>query len=492
MSLGLLDNFSTLVGPDLATDGRSSPAPAPADPEKEYVAAYGPRATLEVEPFGNYSPLCRRQPLHVLRAMTMAPVIGSSLSALCAGTLSGGFVVTPAIRDKAPADDDADAAEAERAVEECLHSAFRLERPLEVWAWETLHAALSEGHKLSEVVMEPIAEGPFAGSYGLKALKTKPRWSCRFRVDAAMNVVAVSCWTVDGKWEDLDPDHFAWLTWDMRDGDPRGNPVLDACFHAFNMLMQLWPEFFVGNRKFGTPSLFITTSPHSAKMVPPRDPKTGQPIPGAAPVTAETAAARTGESLKNGATVAMPPDSTAKVIESTRDGVGMNNAIGVLEAQIVRAILLQVRATMESKHGSRADSETGQDVLGTLLRHIRNCLCQPVRKVFHGLLEANHGRDYADRFTPHVGLGRIEPQDFVAYATAIAVLWQAGYFVEEQLGELDAAMNLAQRRSGQKRVGPAIDAAAMKPDPANAPTPAQVEQALATIKAFGERYGRVA
>jgi hypothetical protein len=468
----LFDTQSTLVGPgDLISGSQANDPVREADPEKEYVAFPSEKAHLGVEPFSSYGAFFRRQQLHVLRSMPLAPAIGSSLSALCAGTLSGGFVLTPAVRDKAPTEDDADAEEAQRAVEECLHSAFRLEQPLEVWAWEMLHSAFVEGHKLSETVMEVLGEGPYAGTYGLKALKTKPRWSYRFRVDGAMNVEAIDCYTVRDKWESIDPSHFAWLTWDIRDGDPRGRSILDSVFHAFNLLMQLWPEFYQGNIKFGSPSLFITTSVLAKQMVPPRDAQ-GQEIPGKKPVTAEFAAAKMGDRMKGGATVAMPQGSTATVIESQRDGLGMNNAIALLEAQIVKAILLQVRATMESKHGSRADSETGQDVLGTLLRFVRTLTCQPARKVFHSLLAANHGEAYACRFTPHVGLGRIEPQDFVAFATAIGVLYQAGYLTETQLPEMDAFLNIPQRRQGEERVGPQKDVAAMKPaEPAPAPEP---------------------
>lgn len=109
----------------------------------------------------------------------------------------------------------------------------------------------------------------------------------------------------------------------------------------------------------------------------------------------------------------------------------MNNAIALSEAQMVRAILLQVRATMESKHGSRADSETGQDVKVPCSGSSAPGSASPPARLPLALA-ANHGREYADRFTPHVGLGRIEPQDFVAFATAISVLYQAGYFTEEQ------------------------------------------------------------
>lgn len=476
--------YSSMVGPLDLVDATNDPGPAPALPEKEYVGVFGGRTLISEVPFGDFGHLFRRQPLHVLRVMQLVPIISSSLNAIKAGTLSGGFVVTPAVRDKAPKEDDADAAEAQRAVEECLASAFRMEQPLEVSAWELMDG-MAEGHKLAEVVYEAIESGPYAGSYGLKAIKAKPRWSYRFAVDKAMNVVGVDCYTVDGEWARLDPDKFAWLTWDGKDGDPRGHSALDGVYHAFTMLMSLWPEFLKGNKKFGTPSKFGTTSPMSARMVPPRD-KNGQEIVGGKPVPAEYGMARSLDAMENGASIAGPPGADVKILESQRDGVGMNNAIAICEAQVARSLLLQVRATMESKHGSKADSETGQDVLGTLLRYVRTLVCQPIRCVFHHLLEVNHGEEYADRFTPHVGLGRIEPQDFVAFATAIAVLFQSGYFTEDQIPEMDALMNLPQRRAGQPRVGPQKDAAA-SPD-ASPPTPDQVNKAIATIEAFAHKY----
>ena len=54
------------------------------------------------------------------------------------------------------------------------------------------------------------------------------------------------------------------------------------------------------------------------------------------------------------------------MIESTRDGPATEKALERCDRDITRGILLQVRATMESRFGSKADSQTGQDILGSL------------------------------------------------------------------------------------------------------------------------------
>lgn len=460
------DHSPLAVDADALTGGVGTEV-TPTRPDKEYVVVDAALSPLEEVPYDSYARLHRRQPLRVLRAMMHCPPIRSSLLALKSMILSGGFQLTPAI---APSDDeqpDPDEELSLRILEECKRAATRMEVPLEVWAWEMLDA-MAERNKLSEVVLAPYSRsaGPDAGRFGIRALKVKPRWSYRYRVDLAMNVVAIDCYTVDREWASLDPDHFAWLSWDARDSDPRGgDSLLDAAYHAFNLLMQLWPEFALGNRKWGSPSLFLTTSPHAKPMVPPRD-DAGREIPGGRPVTAERAMARDGDKMKGGATLAAPPGATATVIESTRDGKGIIDAIQLLEAQTIVCVLLQTRMTREAQHGSKADSETGSDVAVNFVQFGRQWLCQAPRKAFRAMVRANYDDDVAARLTPHVSLGRIDPRNFAAIAQAVGLLYQSGYFTEPQMLWLDTYLGLPQRRPGDSRIGPQRDNAAVaSPDP---------------------------
>lgn len=395
--------------------------------------------------------------------MMNCPPVLSSLQALKSTVLSGDFQLTPSVDADEDGDPNPEADLSLEVLDRCKRAKAAMGRPLEDWGREMFDACM-EREKLSETVLVPIEAGVDRGFYGIEALKVKPHWSYRYRVDRAMNVRGIDAWTVDGLWKTLEPKHFTWFSWEPREDDPRGDSLGDAIFHAFNMLMQLWPEFYEGNRKFGTPSLMLTTGEKSAPMVSPRGPK-GEEIPGSKPVTGEFALSVQGSKLKGGGVIAASYGATGKVLESTRDGVGMNAAIAVLEAQIIVCFVLNTRVLREAEYGSKADSESGTGVLTTYAQSVRTSLCRAARRPFRYLVEANYDADVAARHTPNVTLGKTDPRTFAAVAQSLGVLYQSGFFTERQLHWLDAYLGLPQRRPGDARVGPQKDNAVAPPAP---------------------------
>lgn len=429
------------------------------DPAGEIVAVPLLDSVLGEVGFDLYGRFHRRQRLHVLRAMMTTPPGQSSAYALKSTALSGGFQFTPALRPSDDEEPDPDVELSKTILEQCKRAADALETPLEVWAWEMLDG-IFERVKLAEIVMDPVLEGPDAGLYGLKSFKVKPRWSWRFDVDAAMNVVAIRAWTVDNEWVKLDPRHFVWLAWDARDGDPRGNTVLDAAFHAFNMLCQLWPEALQGWKQFAFPNILLTNGPNDRKDVPIRDASgnyTGKTE------SAETRLARQGAMMKSGAVIAGTHGTEGKVLESVRDGAMMEAAIQFLQAEIIVCVLLQTRSIREAEFGSKADAENGTGVVGTFAQVVRQWLCAAVRKPFMAMVEANHDAAIARRLTPKVTLGKIDPRQFAAIAQSFGVLYQSGYFTARQLLWLDEFLGLPIRDDDDERVGPQKDTAGAPP-----------------------------
>jgi hypothetical protein len=357
--------------------------------------------------------------------------------------------------------------------------------------------ALTKRHKLAEPILELATDGPDKGKRRLARVKTKPHWAYAFEVDRAMNVTAIKTTDASGRQRRLDPEHFVWLTWDSKDGNPVGTSALDAAHHAWSLLVKLWPEAFKGWRMFGTPSV-VGKKANSEKVV--------QREEGQKPIKAKDAMAAGLVRWQNGSVMVVGQDDEVDVVESARDGATINAAIALLEGQIIRSILLQIRATVEARHGSRADSETGQDILGTLVRYIRSWLCSMWRQVLWILVEANYGEDVADRLTPEVSLGKIEPHDFAAFAGAVALLHQSGFFTEAQLPSIDAMLDLPPRKPGDPRVRPQKDKAgsdtAAPPDgqatPKTAPDAgaaalhlelAEIRAAIDTIKSAVEAKG---
>src|SRR5262249_36249156 len=132
------------------------------------------------------------------------------------------------------------------------------------------------------------------------------------------------------------------------------------------------------------------------------------------------------------------------------------------DTRIARAIRLATRDTQEAKYGSRADSETSQDVTGNLIGAGKRHVSWMVEwDVVHGIVHANWGLEVARRFTPKVSIGKTEHQDRAQMASAVSSLWSGGVITPSQLaycqtellglppaleGELDALV--AQRQGG--------------------------------------------
>lgn len=463
-SLGL-GSSPLFIGSGIDYVQDDSTPPAKTDPAVEYIAVDRLSAELEEWGFDRYCHFHRKQPLPILRAMSRTPPVQASASVLFSTVLSGGAQIVSAVRPSDDSKPDPDQELALQLVEECKRATARLDTPLETSMWEALNAIL-ERVKLWEHPLIPVVGGVDAGNYTLAGFKFKPRWSWRFRVDRAMNVVGIDCWTVNRKWETLDPDHFGWFAWNGVDSDPRGDSVLDAAYPAFQMLTQLWPEALVGWKQFGTPSIFYTTGESAMRDVPVRD-STGTPT--GKTISAEKSMANMLiYSQKNGSQLVAMPGATAKVLESSRSGDTISSAISILEAQMIICVLLQTRATTEAKFGSRADAENGTGVVGTFAQSIRSALCASFRKPYRMMIEANHGPDIAARLTPLVTLGKIDARNFAAIVQAIGVLFQSGYFTEAQLMWVDEFCGLPIRRHDEERVGPQKDNATPPGDPSKA------------------------
>jgi hypothetical protein len=128
--------------------------------------------------------------------------------------------------------------------------------------------------------------------------------------------------------------------------------------------------------------------------------------------------------------------------------------VDIFMRQIVLALLGQTRMTLEAQHGSRADSETGQDVGGNIIRLLRIWLERFVRELLILQNTWNYGEDMARRLSPLVDLGGAEHQDFAKNAAGVGVLFQAGVLTRGQLPATDTFLGLPQRQPDDLRVGP--------------------------------------
>ena len=131
---------------------------------------------------------------------------------------------------------------------------------------------------------------------------------------------------------------------------------------------------------------------------------------------------------------------------------------------------------MESQHGSKADSETAQDVFGLLVRYGKQAVQSMIdRDLVRLLVERNFGRE-ALRLAPCSSLNKTEHQDFAANATAVSALYKDGYLVPSQLKDTDAMLGLTIRteEAANKPPTPSRDYAPVVPGAAGGPGAAPV------------------
>ena len=156
-------------------------------------------------------------------------------------------------------------------------------------------------------------------------------------------------------------------------GDPRGKSVLRPAYNAWYMRQQAWPAYLKYLVQWATPSL-IATTPEGATDSPDLDSSGDMQYDDAGNVltkTPEEAMLSALLAFQGGSAVALKGGSTVTLVQSNGDGKAFIESHELFKREIVLAILRATRATMESQHGSKADSETAQDLLGVFVNWVR-------------------------------------------------------------------------------------------------------------------------
>ena len=365
------------------------------------------------------------------------PTVSSAIWSLVYGAITTTLRITPALTSSPDPDQERppEVVEAEEAAELCVQLTAGMECPPEAILAEMAIDTLKYGCMLSEMVWEVIDAGPNSGLLRVKSINVKPRSVWQFVVDAFSSVAGFLVVSPGGSgFSILPPEKFLVLAWGRRGGDPRGRTILRAAFNAWNIKVQLWPEFFRFLSRFASPGLVGESAPgetgrpgYQSDGVPVPTASVplpvGPPIPvaGQADVSPERDFLREILKFQVGKAIVVPPGGKLTALETSGDGSAFIKAIDLLKREITQAILLAVRATMESEHGSKADSETAQDLMGLVTGALRRLVCTEYRRqVLYRVLLFNKGKEYADRNLPNVDLGDAESQDKAAMWNAYA------------------------------------------------------------------------
>ena len=402
--------------------------------------------------------------------MDLDPVVHANKNVLKVAIIEEGLRLSPAVDD---ADDDGFEL-AKEIAQFCESVLGDLQIPLDDVLFDLLDA-IQCGSKLAEEVYQTVPATSYAlpGTSPisrtqdlliLSALKPKPRNATAFVVDSFMNVQGIAAArpgmgsAPQGIYSlpltapnVLERDKFAILTFRPKDADPRGSSAFRQAYFPWFAKQQVWDEFLKYLAQFASPSIYAIASEASTKsgiQVPQSD--------------GSLATRPAGEVLRdtlldfrNGTAMGLPYGTLVNTLEVAGDGQAFHNAFLHCDQQITIAILHQTRATMEAEHGSRADSETGQDILGTIQRQAKRSVCTMLRRdILRPLVSYNYGPEAARQLTPNCSLGSVEKQDFNAFALAIAALAKVNYLDPSQYAAIDEKLNLPARETAPEIAQP--------------------------------------
>lgn len=408
-----------------------------ADPKKEYVtggATFWHSRTLHTLPhaiddvtadFGD----------DLYDRMMVDPQVAGSINILKAGILEDGVHLSSAVTDA-----DADGYDLAKEIAAfCTTVLDELDIPLDDVLWNLLDA-LPYGNKIAELVYRQDSRWLV-----LQAIKVKPRRATAFVVDEFMNVRGlagqpglrpnISGVTPTGDGPSLLPlEKFVIMSFRPHDSDPRGSAALRPAYNAWWLKMQTWIEFLKYLSQFASPSVWGTTQP--AAKSPPGETRTPQEIMLDQLIR-----------MRNGTVAVFPDGAKLNTIMSTGEGQAFHRAFALYGREIVTAIINQTRAILEAEHGSKADSETSQDVLDTLVRQAKKSVVRKIRRdILRRVVRYNYG-EKAIPLTPLASLGDVEEQDRTPMWNAIANLMRAKYLDLSQLMPLDVQAGLPPRQS---------------------------------------------
>lgn len=380
-------------------------------------------------------------------------VAGSSVDSLIYTTLANEMKFVP--RHQPEPGKDAETPEeqekfdtSQKVTDWVTHTIDNLRIPLSVTAKMQMRGALGKGADVADKVWEIEPDEDGNNQIVLKAIKPKERVAWTMEVDPFCNLLYIRGGGILGMGYQRWPrEKFMVLTWGGKGCDPRGESVYQRAVEAWNFRVQVPEDHFRFLKRFGTPKVVGKLSP--ASMRGGRDGQTGQ-LPSQNPFAwfiAQIAA------WINGSALTVGKDDTVEVHEVKSEGQAFVAARDHYAREIIQAILLQTRATAEAQHGSKADSQTGQDVMGNLVRHLRRWYCEQFEAdVIYPIVAYRFGHDIARKYSPGASLGDVEHQDVAALMTALASL---GYAVQgSQFPAIDAMVSLPVRKADEVETGP--------------------------------------
>lgn len=356
------------------------------------------------------------------------PAAGGSVDLLCYATFANDLTVIPAVQLAAgltaeTPEQEADVATSAKIAGYVTRVLRGLATPIHTTGLRQLRGALEYGADVADKVWMIPETGDDAGQLVLKDVKPKERRAWAFEVDAYWNLIYVLGAFGSAGWARWPREKFAVLTWGGRGGDPRGESIYSRAAEAWNFRAQMPEDHFRFLKRFGTPKVVGKLSQSSmagGDDANPLNARTTNPL---------TAFLNRILQWINGSALAVGVGDTVEVHDVKSEGQAFAAAMDLYRREIIIAILLQARATMEAAHGSKADSETSSDVLGNLIKYLRRFYCRMAEwDIFYFIVAYRYGAEVAAKHTPSASLGEVEHQDVADLLTGLG---HVGYTVQQ-------------------------------------------------------------
>lgn len=152
-------------------------------------------------------------------------------------------------------------------------------------------------------------------------------------------------------------------------------------------------------------------------------------------------------SFANGTAMVVENGTQISLIEPKGDGKAFLDAVDCFDRQMTKAVLIVIRATMESQYGSKADSETAQDILGNIVQDIRRTVeVGFFRDVINPIVRFNYGDAAADgELCPAMSLSEVAQENIVETGNMIANLARSEMIHPSQYPGIDNMLGLPER-----------------------------------------------
>ena len=323
---------------------------------------------------------------------------------------------------------------------------------------EDMLDALVYGNRVAEKIFESKYDREFDQNLlYFKRLSVKPRKATTFVVDKFFNLVGLKARMRElneqgqpvYKERVIPKEKFAILTYNSKNGDPRGTSMLRTAYHAWHLKMQLWPEYLRWLIYSAVPPIVGYTSNQTDSRKVLRD-ANGELITDAAgnPVYESdvTALLSALKQVRNASAIALPYGAKVEAINAGVSGDPFKGFRDVLNEEIEMGLILQTLATSDSRHNTRAASQTHISILDELIWKIKGSVADMISGMVKHLMMINFP-NFDESLLPVVSLGDTARRDFAADVGSISQLHISGFLGESQKVGIDNILGLPARDS---------------------------------------------